>query len=151
MQLSVDGFAEGAAIPERFTCDGENISPALRRSGEPEATRSLALIMDDPDAPAGTWNHWLVWDISRSRQSFAEGDGGVAAKAGTNYFGGAGYGGPCPGLVLRAGSLAATSSACLRSTCLRSGWLRESNGLSLRVPIFSGGRRVSPKSARAAP
>jgi len=78
--LSVGGFVEGDPIPRRFSCDGENTSPSLQWSGEPKATQSFALIMDDPDAPAGTWNHWLVWDISACVHSFAEGDAGSARQ-----------------------------------------------------------------------
>jgi len=97
LQLIVDGFAEGASIPKRFTCDGENISPALRWTGQPAETRSFALIMDDPDAPGGTWNHWLVWDIPASDHSIPEGgEPGAPAKSGKNDFGKLGYGGPCP-------------------------------------------------------
>jgi len=94
--LSVGGFVEGDPIPRRFSCDGENTSPSLQWSGEPKATQSFALIMDDPDAPAGTWNHWLVWDISACVHSFAEGDAGSARKFGRNDFGKPAYGGPCP-------------------------------------------------------
>ena len=65
--LTIEAFADGGAIPDLFTCEGDDISPALAWSGEPEGTQSFALIMDDPDAPAGTWNHWLLWDIPARR------------------------------------------------------------------------------------
>ena len=95
--LIVNGFSKGANIPLRFTCDGEDISPALQWAGEPPGTKSFTLIMDDPDAPGGTWNHWLVWDIPSRIHSLPEGDGHASfGKSGTNDFGRRGYGGPCP-------------------------------------------------------
>lgn len=97
LQLTVQGFANGAGIPSLFTCDGENASPALEWAGEPSATQSFALIVDDPDAPHGTWNHWLVWDIPYNVHSIVEGaEPSPPAKSGTNDFGKRGYGGPCP-------------------------------------------------------
>lgn len=98
-QLSVAGFAEGATIPKRHTCEGQDLSPALRWSGAPAETKSFALILDDPDAPVGTWNHWLLWDIPAAATSLEEAarpdvkHGGVS---GSNDFGRPGYGGPCP-------------------------------------------------------
>ena len=74
-KLTVTGFSEGANIPKRFTCDGEDLSPALQWAGEPAKTQSFALIMDDPDAPGGAWNHSLVWDIPSHIHSLPEGDG----------------------------------------------------------------------------
>ncbi len=96
-RLRIDDFAEGGAIPREFTCEGKDEPPVLRWEGEPEGTRSFALIMDDPDAPGGTWNHWLLWDIPAEVHSL--GDGGEAeggGLSGTNDFGRRGYGGPCP-------------------------------------------------------
>jgi len=95
-ELAVQSFAEGNDIPSRFTCDGDDRSPALRWSGEPSETKSFALIVDDPDAPAGTWNHWLIWDIPADVHSLPEGTGHTPGKSGTNDFGRRGYGGPCP-------------------------------------------------------
>ncbi len=90
-------FAEKANIPDRFTCDGKDTPPALRWSGEPSRTKSFALIMDDPDAPGGTWNHWLLWDIPASVHSLPEGSARISeVTSGTNDFGKRGYGGPCP-------------------------------------------------------
>lgn len=95
--VKVEGFSEGANIPVRFTCDGDDLSPAVHWSGEPSGTRSFALIMDDPDAPGGTWNHWLVWDIPRNLHSLPMGREQLSVgKSGTNDFGKRGYGGPCP-------------------------------------------------------
>jgi Raf kinase inhibitor-like YbhB/YbcL family protein len=96
-QLTVDGFADGAKIPSRFTCDGEGLSPALRWTGEPPETKSFALIMDDPDAPGGTFNHWLVWDIPAHIHSFSNREEHASfGKSGRNDFQKRGYGGPCP-------------------------------------------------------
>jgi Raf kinase inhibitor-like YbhB/YbcL family protein len=96
-KLTVNGFSEGANIPARFTCDGKDLSPALKWAGEPLETKSFALIMDDPDAPGGNWNHWLVWDIPSHIHSLPEGNGQASSgKSGTNDFGRRGYGGPCP-------------------------------------------------------
>lgn len=95
--VTVQGFAEGGDIPSRFTCDGEDLSPALRWQGEPPETKGFALIVDDPDAPGGTWNHWLLWDIPADIHSLPEGSGHASpGKSGANDFGRRGYGGPCP-------------------------------------------------------
>jgi len=96
-KLTIGAFAEGATIPKQYTCDGTDRSPALAWSGEPEGTKSFTLIMDDPDAPVGTWNHWLLYDLPAGVHELAEGfkpaDAGVS---GVNDFGRPGYGGPCP-------------------------------------------------------
>ena len=67
MRLSSSAFPDGSSIPRRFTCDGENVSPPLEWSGAPEGIRSFVLLCDDPDAPAGTWHHWAVYDIPASQ------------------------------------------------------------------------------------
>jgi Raf kinase inhibitor-like YbhB/YbcL family protein len=96
-KLMIGAFAEGGAIPNLFTCDGADLSPSLEWSGEPRDTKSLALIVDDPDAPAGTWNHWLLWDIPASLHALAQGfKPGKLGESGTNDFGKPGYNGPCP-------------------------------------------------------
>lgn len=96
-QLTVAGFAQGAVVPQRHTCDGQDLSPALNWTGPPPDTKSFALIVDDPDAPVGTWNHWLLWDIAAAAHSVAEGfKPGQSGVSGTNDFGRQGYGGPCP-------------------------------------------------------
>ncbi len=95
--VTVEGFGQGAGIPRRFTCDGENVSPEIRWTGEPPSTKSFALIVDDPDAPGGVWTHWLVWDIPANIHSLPESRGFDAPlKSGTNDFGERRYGGPCP-------------------------------------------------------
>ncbi len=97
MQLTSTAFTEGAAIPARYTCDGRNVSPPLKWSGAPVGTRSLALIVDDPDAPSGAWVHWILYDVAPSVSELPE-DLAVAggAKQGLNDFRHLGYGGPCP-------------------------------------------------------
>ena len=101
LTLSSSAFSEGAAIPRRYTCDGDDISPSLSWSGAPAETQSLALIADDPDAPAGTWTHWLIWNIPAKATLLPEdvaktelADNG--ARQGINDFRRVGYGGPCP-------------------------------------------------------
>jgi hypothetical protein len=93
-EITVSGFAKGGTIPRRHTCEGEDVSPAMAWSGAPAETRGFVLIVDDPDAPAGTWNHWLLYDIPAATQALPE--GGSAGRSGTNDFGRSGYGGPCP-------------------------------------------------------
>jgi len=101
MQLTSTAFIEGAAIPAKHTCDAKNVSPPLKWSGVPAGTKSLALIVDDPDAPAGTWVHWVLYDLPATTSELGEDvaksqyvAGG--AKQGLNDFRHLGYGGPCP-------------------------------------------------------
>jgi Raf kinase inhibitor-like YbhB/YbcL family protein len=98
-------FQQSGAIPRRYTCDGEDISPPLRWSGAPEQTRSLALIVDDPDAPdpaapKRVYVHWVLYDIPASVTTIDEDGEPRAVKAGArqgnNDWGRTGYGGPCP-------------------------------------------------------
>jgi Raf kinase inhibitor-like YbhB/YbcL family protein len=97
LQLITPAFSEGGAIPRRHTCDGADLSPALEWSGEPDGVRSFALIVDDPDAPSGTFNHWLLWDVPASIHSLPEGfKPGQTGRSGANDFGRLGYSGPCP-------------------------------------------------------
>ncbi len=97
MKLISSAFADGAAIPKRFTCDGENSSPPLQWSGAPDGTRSFALLCDDPDAPAGTWHHWAIYDIPPNMTEFTEGAAkNTKLKQAVNDFRKLGYGGPCP-------------------------------------------------------
>ena len=72
MKITSPAFQEGAAIPSRYSCDGEDISPALSWSGAPEGTRYFALVMDDPDAPGGTFTHWVIFNIPADSQGLAE-------------------------------------------------------------------------------
>lgn len=100
MKLGSDAFRDGEAIPRRFTCDGEDISPPLEWEGAPAETRSFVLVCDDPDAPRGTWHHWAAYDIPPDCRSLAEGAAAGAERAGfkqaVNDFRRPGYGGPCP-------------------------------------------------------
>jgi Raf kinase inhibitor-like YbhB/YbcL family protein len=101
MEIRTDAFAPGAAIPEKYTCSGENGSPPLAISGVPQSARTLALIVDDPDAPAGTFVHWVVYNLPPQTARI---DAGIkpgktmpgGGMQGRNDFGRAGYGGPCP-------------------------------------------------------
>ena len=98
MSLSSTAFKDGQPIPVNYTCDGKNISPQLSWSGAPGNTQSLALIVDDPDAPSGVWTHWILFnlpaDTSELPEDFARSSS--TAKQGTNDFKKPGYGGPCP-------------------------------------------------------
>jgi Raf kinase inhibitor-like YbhB/YbcL family protein len=89
------GVTEGAAVDRRFTCDGEDVAPALAWEGVPEGTAELALVVEDPDAPGGTFTHWLVWGLDPGETELPEGSE-PAGLEGTNDFGAVGYGGPCP-------------------------------------------------------
>lgn len=86
-------FSQGGHIPPQYSCEGENINPPLIIGDFPEGTRSLAIIMEDPDAPNGTFDHWLVWNIPPN-EPVAENS--VPGISGRNSFGNTGYGGPCP-------------------------------------------------------
>lgn len=92
--LSSPAFRNGEAIPVQFTCDGADQSPPLNWSEPPQGTRSLTLIVDDPDAPGGTFRHWAAYDIPANARSLAAGHS--LGGAGVNDFGKPGYGGPCP-------------------------------------------------------
>jgi Raf kinase inhibitor-like YbhB/YbcL family protein len=94
LEIASDAFEDGAGIPSRHTCDGANVSPPLSFTGAPEGTRSLALVVDDPDAPVGTFTHWLAWGIDASAEGLDEGE--AAPREGRNGFGTTGYAGPCP-------------------------------------------------------
>jgi len=97
MQLQSSGFSDGAMIPRRFTCDGQDMSPSLEWSHVPAGTLSLVLLCDDPDAPGGTWHHWAAYDIPADRTGLAEGAAQAADfKQAINDFRKPGYGGPCP-------------------------------------------------------
>ena len=95
--LRSPAFEHGHAVPRRFTCDGDDLSPALEWSGTPAGTEALALMLDDPDAPSGRFTHWLVADLPAARTGLDEDEvpNGTAVE-GTNDFGRVGYGGPCP-------------------------------------------------------
>ena len=101
IQLTSAKFKEGELITSNYTCDGQDISPPLKWSGVPQNTKSLALICDDPDAPVGTWVHWVIYYIPPAMSELQEGipteettSNGI--KQGVNDFKKIGYGGPCP-------------------------------------------------------
>jgi len=100
MRLESPAFKEGGVIPSKYTCKGPDLSPPLRWSGLPSKTKSLVLIMDDPDAPGGTFTHWVVYDIPPTmgglQENFPKVGEFKGIKQGTNDFGSVGYGGPCP-------------------------------------------------------
>jgi Raf kinase inhibitor-like YbhB/YbcL family protein len=116
MSLRSPAFSDGGMIPRSYTCDGSDRSPPLEWSGVPDSTRTLALICDDPDAPTGTWSHWVVINLQPAVRALKEGipaetsvplarmemepAGDSSPKAlaqqGQNDFGKTGYGGPCP-------------------------------------------------------
>lgn len=103
LEVRTSAFRPGGAIPRKFTCDGEDVSPEISWSAAPEGARELALICDDPDAPGGTFTHWVIWGIPKSVSSLPEGipaGDGVrslgSARQGTNGFRVRGWRGPCP-------------------------------------------------------
>jgi hypothetical protein len=95
LEVTSPAFEPGGRIPKKYTCDGENVSPPLKWSGVPTETKSLALIVDDPDAPIGTFVHWVLYDLPPDLDSLPEGVRGMGTE-GINDFRKTGYGGPCP-------------------------------------------------------
>ena len=98
--IKTTAFSEGGSIPKKHTCDGADLSPALAWASAPAGTKSLALIADDPDAPVGTWTHWIAWNIP-PEGALPEGIAkvenlGDGTRQGKNDFKRIGYGGPCP-------------------------------------------------------
>ena len=101
MQITSSVFQEGEAIPSKYTCDGEDVSPPLSWSRVPDGTESFALIADDPDAPGRTWVHWVIYDLPSGLTSLPEGIKAaerprVGGTHGITDFRRIGYGGPCP-------------------------------------------------------
>jgi Raf kinase inhibitor-like YbhB/YbcL family protein len=101
LQISSTAFSAGETIPKKFTCDGPDVSPQLKWNDPPANAQSIALIMDDPDAPAGTWVHWVLYDLPPNARELSEGvtkeeQLPSGARQGRNDFGKIGYGGPCP-------------------------------------------------------
>jgi Raf kinase inhibitor-like YbhB/YbcL family protein len=95
--LTSPAFADGAEIPRRHTCDGDNRSPRLTWREPPTGTRSFALIVDDPDAPSGTFTHWILFDVPGGTTELPDAaPAGTVGRSGRNDFGKTGYGGPCP-------------------------------------------------------
>lgn len=100
MRISSPDFEDGGRLPTRFTCEGRNLAPHLTFHDVPAGAQSLALILDDPDAPSGTFVHWLIWNLAPESEGLAEGatlDGSApGAVEGTNSTGREGYTSPCP-------------------------------------------------------
>jgi hypothetical protein len=92
--LESAAFQHAEAIPSRHTCEGEDVSPAIRWTNVPDETRSLALLVDDPDAPGGVFTHWIAWGLDPAAGGLGEGE--AAPSEGRNDFGASGYRGPCP-------------------------------------------------------
>lgn len=100
-QINSPAFENGGMIPSKYTCDGDNVSPPLKWTDAPKSTLCFALINDDPDAPMGTWVHWVMYNIPVQTQSLDENvpktsDLKNGARQGMTDFGRTGYGGPCP-------------------------------------------------------
>lgn len=96
MNITSPYFSQGESIPANFTCNGEDVNPLLMFEGVPGQAQSLALIIDDPDAPMGTWNHWVMWNIDAATKKIDENSVPSGANLGTNSFNRLQYGGPCP-------------------------------------------------------
>lgn len=99
-ELTSPAFDDGARIPDRYTCKGADVSPALRWAGAPDGTLCFVLLCEDPDAPRGTWHHWAAFDIPPEASGLPEAypkDAHVDSTCqAVNDFGRSGYGGPCP-------------------------------------------------------
>jgi Raf kinase inhibitor-like YbhB/YbcL family protein len=100
MQLNSPAFKNGERLPQRYSCDGEDLSPPLAWSDAPADARSFAIFCDDPDAPSGTFHHWAIYDIPKTTHELPENFASNVARSvvlqGTNDFGKPGYGGACP-------------------------------------------------------
>ncbi len=93
LRITSSAFVHEGFIPAKYTCDGDDINPPLEIDGIPERAQSLVLIVDDPDAPMGTWDHWVVWNIPPAKKIE---ENSVPGTEGLNDFGKHSYGGPCP-------------------------------------------------------
>jgi hypothetical protein len=94
LSIKSPAFEHGKLIPKKYTCDGQDINPPLTIEGVPKEAKTLVLAVDDPDAPSGTWDHWIVWNIPASTSKIAENS--VPGKEGVNSARQQGYMGPCP-------------------------------------------------------
>lgn len=95
MRITSPAFKEGQPIPPKYTCDGEDLIAPLVFEDIPASATALALVMDDPDAPGGTWDHWVVWNIPSDQRSIDEGKV-PPGVVGRNSWGKKAWGGPCP-------------------------------------------------------
>jgi Raf kinase inhibitor-like YbhB/YbcL family protein len=96
MKISSNAFEHNWQIPKKYTCDGSDVNPPLKFEGVPSEAKSLALIVDDPDAPVGTWVHWVLWNIDPKTSEIKENSVPKGAHQGMNDFRKNDYGGPCP-------------------------------------------------------
>jgi hypothetical protein len=96
LSIASPAFSHQGMIPSKHTCDGANVNPPLSFANIPEKSKSLALIVDDPDAPMGTWVHWVAWNIGPGTKEIPENSAPQGALQGTNDFKKQSYGGPCP-------------------------------------------------------
>ena len=96
MKLSSPDFSDGGNIPERFTCEGKDVSPTLTIDGLPKEAKSLVLIVADPDAPGGNFTHWLMWNVAPDATEIVGNKPPSGAVQGVNDFGKNKYSGPCP-------------------------------------------------------
>ncbi len=96
MRIWSPAFVENGKIPKQYTCDGQDVSPPLNMENPPAHTATLALIMDDPDAPGGTWVHWVLWNIDPTTTEIGANTVPKGAFQGINDFKKRAYGGPCP-------------------------------------------------------
>ncbi len=101
IKITSSAFEDGGLIPAKYTCDGADVSPPLQWDAVPEGTKSIALICDDPDAPMGTWVHWVLFNLPSNAKELVENIPAEetlpnGAKQGVSDFGRIGYGGPCP-------------------------------------------------------
>ncbi len=96
MTITSGAFVDRGQIPAKYTCDGEGVNPPLTISGVPVGTKSLSLIVDDPDAPGGTWTHWVLWNIKPDTANISKNSVPVGAVVGINSWPKNEYGGPCP-------------------------------------------------------
>jgi len=96
LKVSTPAFQHKENIPQKYTCDGDDVNPPLRIENVPSGAKSLALIVDDPDAPRGTWVHWVIWNIAPDIKEIREQSVPSGAIEGMNDFRKRSYGGPCP-------------------------------------------------------
>jgi Raf kinase inhibitor-like YbhB/YbcL family protein len=96
MKVTSSAFSNGGKIPKKYTCDDADLNPPLRIENLPKGAKAVALIMEDPDAPSRVWTHWVVWNIDPKATEIRENSIPQSGVQGTNDFGNAKYGGPCP-------------------------------------------------------
>jgi Raf kinase inhibitor-like YbhB/YbcL family protein len=151
VQLTSSAFPDGGAIPPRYTCDGKDVSPPLAWSAPPRGTKSLALICDDPDAPAGVWVHWVAYDLPASSPGLPEAvppreEIAGGGRRGRNDFRKIGYGGPCPPSGTH--RYVFTVSALDRTLHLRAGATKGELVAAMRNHVLEEGRLTGKYSRR---